>query len=152
MELDLINQGAKITLEQLSTLEAKMGVVLPDDYKLFLLKKNGGYLNPATFEFTGTDGLPNSTMIKHFFAIEGEPAVDLETNTRFYAESGRIPNGVLPIAEDLAANLICLDVSDSVVKGTIYFWDHELELEKEGYENLAPISRSFSQFIALLHE
>ena len=42
MELDLINQGAKITLEQLSTLEAKMGVVLPDDYKLFLLKKKWG--------------------------------------------------------------------------------------------------------------
>jgi cell wall assembly regulator SMI1 len=151
MQFNLLNSGKKITQEKLSALEEKLQVVFPTDYKSFLLKKNGGSPTLSTIKFTGVDGFSNSTIIKQFFSVEGMPAFNLEINTNFYTRSGRIPKNVIPIAEDIASNLICMDVSNTS-NGTIYFWDHELELDKEDYGNLAPISRSFSEFINMLHQ
>ncbi len=62
---------------------------------------------------------------------------------------GRMPAELLPIGHDPGGNLICLAYRGEQ-RGTIYYWDHEMEAE-EGepatWDNLYPLAKSFTEFL-----
>jgi len=128
--------------------EARQGVLLPLEYKQFLLMSNGGWPTPNVFEVLGWHGHGNSLM--SFYGIhEGEKVDRLDQACRVYDE--RIPADLIPIAEDANGNVICIGW-EGERKGKIYFWDHEDELDENGdfvrdYRNVFLVANSLQEFL-----
>ena len=97
------------------------------------------------------DGFSNSTTIRCFFSLETGGDDDLWNIFQFYLEAERIPPGVLPIAEDIAGNLVCLCI-DREDAGAIYYWDHELELDMAKYDELTRLAADLPSFLSMLKD
>jgi hypothetical protein len=124
--------------------EEKIGTRLPQDFREYLLKYNGGKPIPSDFN------IPNlgSNSIHHVYGIHNGPDyLNLESNVEIY--KARIPNSLLPFADDPVGNVLCIGISGEV-KGQIYFWDHELECED--WSSIVKISDSFSLFLESFFE
>ena len=151
--IEIIDSAKKIDSMDIVRVENLFGFDLPEDYKSFLLKFNGGRPKPSTFDFIGVDNLKNSTDIRIFFSIRDteKKADDLENNIAFYWDNERLAKSVIPIAADFGGNLISMSISGDNY-GKIFFWDHEFELELDDDENLAKLADSFTDFIDTLHD
>lgn len=142
-----------VGLSDIEEYEAKLGVEFPDDYKEFLLKYSGqapdrGPRFPYLDEYPGGD----EGILSVFFGIMPDSGYDLLEATDTY--EGRVPEDLLPIAEDPGGNVILLGVGGED-RGKVYFFDHEEERPvPEGEEidrsNLYLIANSFGDFIESL--
>ncbi len=114
----------------LETFIKNKGYQLPEDYKSFLVKYNGGE-TPNTSLKAGKV----SSDVRAFYGIGSVPySLD---EAAAMDKDGKV---LLPIAADSYGNLFMLDIT----KGTgVYFADHEKNREME------PVSDSFTSFIAL---
>ena len=86
-----------------------------------------------------------TTSVRHFFGVSPNQDDDLVAQNRTYYE-GRLPKGVVAIAEAAGGNLICLDVT----KGAVFFWDHEgeaLQDQAPGFDNMQRLASSLSGFL-----
>ena len=137
------NPGMPITDKEVAQLEEQIGCRLPDEYRTFMLKNNGGRPNKSIFKYKEANTLCGST-IKMFFSI-GKGEHTIEKARRIY--EGRIPDIVLPIASDSFGNIVCIGLQGRN-RGKMYFWDHELELMRW---NLNPIiCTDFKDFLKRL--
>ncbi|AGA28933.1 SMI1/KNR4 family protein [Singulisphaera acidiphila] len=133
--------------DDIRSLERRIGVDLPVDYRTFLAKENGGRPRPTAFEGPNGDG-----SVVHFFFTLDPNASHYRLHEKIDTYAGRIPEGLLPIACDDFGNLVLLDVGAKSV-GAIYFWDHEEE-NMDGdpfWDNISFISASFAEFVESLH-
>lgn len=137
--------------EQVEAVEERLGITLPNAYRTFLLKINGGRPDPCSFDFKGADGYENSSVVRNFLSLSDKEEVSFELEYRYCKENNRIPRDVAPIAHDPGGNLICISLSGPD-EGKIYFWDHELELEQHLHPNLAFLAKNFSDFLSMLHD
>lgn len=139
-----------VSPQQLQQLESRLLTPLPNDYKRFLLKWNGGKPNLDRFV---VPGWPNqATVVNRFFAVHTGKYSNLEKEIRDYRD--RLPQGIIPIAEDPFGNLICLGLENEQ-RGSVYFWDHEEELDGEGlsrndYSNMYRLTDGIELFINTL--
>ena len=152
--MNLHGIGEKITAEDISNLEDKLGISLSLDYKEFLLKNNGGYLDDflCTNTFTETDPESNktfsqSTNVDKFYSLE-EVLEEYEENL----DDPIIPEKFAGIAYDSNGNQILLCADDSENNGKIYFANHELYDPETDYWVLSVIADSFTEFLNSLHE
>lgn len=113
-----------------------LGAVLPNDYREFLLKHNGGYPEPS--------GFANGNLVNAFFGFCQKHGC---LRCEYYIHRPIFPFGVIPIGDDAAGNKICLIVAgpDS---GKVLFWDHE----QEGASDLRLLADSFSAFLDSLYD
>jgi len=140
------------TEEAVVTLEEQIGSRLPEDYRRFMLRYNGGTPDPATFAFIEkTYGKSTSDAVRAFFSLGDHEYYALEDSLATYTD--RIPNGTLPIAEDGCGNLVLLGISGEddagqAIRGKVYFWDHELEPQDPlDWSNVSPVADSFDDFL-----
>lgn len=129
-------------------LEALLGYNLPPLYRRFLLNSNGGRPAASLFPIVGLP-LNEHGVINFFFGIAPQwPMYDLEKI--FLLFQGRIPKGVLPIAENGGVDYICLDLRNG--KCEVVYWDHRhfwgTGEWREG--DLYKVSNSFAGFLASL--
>jgi hypothetical protein len=109
-----------------------LGAVLPDDYREFLLKYNGGYPEPSGFR--GGKEVLNSLFgfcQKHHCLL-----------CNFYIHRTILPQAIIPIADDPFGNLVCLGVA-AADGGRVFFWDHEYG-DSSG---LSHVADSFTNFL-----
>lgn len=138
----------KINHSQINEIEQLVNLNFPTEYKLHLLKHNGGTCKPNVFTFY-EDGKIADSMVDWFLAIYDGEYDNLKTYIIDYKlEKKRMPNSVFPIAHDPGGNLICIDTLD----GKVYFWNHEKEVDysssiDKSYNNLFLIAESFSKFL-----
>lgn len=129
-------------------LENKFGIKLPEDYRNFLKKYNGGYPQPDGFDFAnGEDG----SSVDKFLEISD--SVNESIVEYFNNYKSRIPENYLPIAKDPGGNLILIGVNNTEPK--VYYWDHENETEEDdipNMNNMHLIACSFKEFIDNLYE
>jgi hypothetical protein len=127
--------------------ETQIGTSLPQEYRDFLARF-GGAAFPDTFEAPirepGHSGeyacpsvffgfyKPNQRNIPH--------SLDLTGNYSEYKK--RVQRGLLPIAQAIGGNLICLAIS-GLRRGNIYYWDHETS-------ELLFVASSFGEFLSNL--
>jgi SMI1-KNR4 cell-wall len=148
MTFEMLDVGPRLTPSRLVALERQFGIMLPENYKLFLLKHNGGRPRPNFFPIHGFEGNPFGS-IHYFFGIgDGVKSSDVGWNYKTY--NGRIPRELLPIAGDGSGNVICLS-HKGVNKGFVYYWNHDLETSPPTYDNIYFISDSFDSFLSSLH-
>jgi hypothetical protein len=142
-----------VSAEMLAMLEASVGTSLPDDYRQFLIRCNGGYIGGALW-FSGPTpaGEAADAGVHHIGGLRDDANYSLAWHQDCYA--GRIPRALMWIMDDPFGNAICLGISQET-RGRIYFWDHEAEPDKALCDgeigkagNVSLIANSFKDFVA----
>lgn len=134
------NVGPKIGALDIAPIEAELGAVLPDSYRQFLLRCNGGAPTPDTIDVPGADGSPTDVQV--FFGIgRSVESSDLAWNLALVAE--RCPGlHALPIACDSGGNLFCLKFERDAAAKVIY-----CDLDDPDCANYE-VAASFDEFVA----
>jgi len=138
-----------ISQKDILKLEATIKSKIPDDYKEFLLQHNGGRPQKYYFSFKLNSKVTKG-YLDWFLGIHKKMNENIYQYIKMY--KNRIPSDLIPIGHDPGGNLICLKIKGDNV-GSIYFWDHENEVEegeKPNYNNLSLVSKSFSEFLTKL--
>ena len=98
--------------------------------------------NNAQLEANILDLGDNECCVRYFYGTSLESYSDIRMIYEAY--QGRIPAGLVPIADPDFGNLICMSL-DKAAYGKIYFWDHEIADLKE-------IAPSFEELLDKIKE
>ena len=153
--MKLAECGKVLTEEILAKFEEKLNVILPNSYKEFMLKNNGGTpVGNWGFDFV-ENGTNQSTgsLISYFEKIYSENTMepdDMKMGYKSLLETEQIPVGYLPIADDPFGNIIFLCV-DEENYGSVYFGNQELEVPETGYLVMSLIADDFQKFVDSLY-
>jgi hypothetical protein len=138
------------TIEQIGIFEELIQAKLPEDYKKFLLRNNGGHPTADCYDLIEPINPKNkSCSIDWFYALyDGEFSNLIK---EFNKTRDQLPNEFIPIARD-NANIICMSVrGDDYNK--LYYWTTDWSYwQDEDYNKLYLIANSFSDFINGLYE
>lgn len=133
----------KISDKEIKEFELKLKTTLPEEYKSFLIKCNGGYPQEPVFKISEEKGY---SLINEFYGIKtniDRKGIDLEEIFGFL--DGEIPKGFIPIADDPAGNQILLGIN-SKYRGKVYFWYHDV-LRVEDMDNMFLLDDHFDNFL-----
>ena len=112
------------TADDVAQIERAVGAPLPDDYRGFLTKRSvTAFAQPyaiARLQEPAPFGQEVTLNVFFGFSTDGKYSIANEIETY----QGRMPPGLLPIADDPGGNIICLAVGGSDA-GAVYLWDHE---------------------------
>ncbi len=142
---------SKLNLTQIKEIEKYVNLKFHNEYKEHLLQYNGGQCLPNVFRFN-ENGKWAESCIDWFLAIYDGEYDNLKKYIQIYKiEEKRLPIHILPFAHDPGGNLICISC-DNEDEGSIYFWDHENEVDYNAsgdndYSNLYFVAKSFNDFI-----
>nr|WP_052421250.1 SMI1/KNR4 family protein [Paenibacillus sp. FSL R7-0273] len=132
-----------LTESRLQDFERMNGVQLPQQYREFLLKYNGGYPKPYYFRISQEQGIG---MVNIFYGI-GEMYDNLEKRIDIFDDI--IDIGFFPIADDSGGNQICLGLTEKY-SGNVYFWIHDED--PEDMSNMYFIAKDFKEFLEKLYD
>ena len=121
------------SIDIIESVEHRLQITLPEDYKQFVLKYDGGY--PNHFKVDGKVEIFNNliSIDKNEYNNIYEILEDLQN---------RIGDQLIPFAEDGFGNLLCFDYS---ANKNIVFWDHEKNYGD--FKELPLVCFSFSSLI-----
>lgn len=142
IEVEIKSNSEVLTEARLQGFESLIDVELPQPYRKFLLKYNGGYPRPYYFTISEEQGMG---MVNIFYGI-GEMYDNLEKKIDIFDEI--IDTGFLPIADDSGGNQICLGLSEKYF-GDVYFWIHDEDPENMG--NMYFLATDFEDFLEKLY-
>lgn len=135
------------TPEQIDQVEAVLDVRLPEDYRRFLQRHNGGDLKE---NFLPPEADASARYLYSAGPNDDEFIYDLVSAATFYSPDSpsdpEIDPQYLPIGEDDGGNVICLKVRGED-RGAVYFWSHD------AFANTDPLKRltdSFEDFFEAL--
>lgn len=106
-----------VSLEEINEIESKYGIVIPSEYKVFLLDYNGGYV--STNDFT----LPNGTSVlfNSFLGVKYGDLTLEETYQDLQVLEETVSTKLFIFGFDPFGNCFCIDRESNEV----VFWDHE---------------------------
>jgi SMI1-KNR4 cell-wall len=143
MKLRIDKSGPPIGGQEIQGLESELGVVLPDDYKTFLLRYNGGNPWPNVVDIPDLPGSPTDVQI--FFGLRraGETN-ELHWNLALVRQAhlGRV---LLPIACDSGGGLFCLAEDRKLLRKVIY-----LDMITSDHREPIFVAESFEKFLGKL--
>lgn len=130
---------------RVARLEAELGFALPDDYRSFLLRNNGGSFQEQVFFVAD---LGQDVMLDIFYAVSNPDRV--LTLSFWWKEHGEeLQENALIIGTDPGGGMITY-ITTGEDKG-VYYWDHahffEESAEEEG--NTYFVADSFADFCKL---
>jgi hypothetical protein len=140
--------------------ERAIGDRLPEDYRDFLIRSNGGYVGGKRwFKGPTPEGRSADAGVHHIGGFRHEGCFSLERHRVVYQVTNDwIPRDLIWIMDDPFGNAICLGVSGEY-RGRVYFWDHERIPAKGGREghadataNLKLLANTFAEFVAGLQD
>ena len=123
------------SIDIIESVEHRLQITLPEDYKQFVLKYDGGYPNPNHFKVDGKVEIFNNliSLDENGYNNIYEILEDLQD---------RIGDQLIPSAENGFGNLLCFDYS---ANKNIVFWDHEKNYGD--FKELPLVCFSFSSLI-----
>lgn len=143
--------GPELTEETLAGFEKELGNSLPDPYRRFLLRNNGGR-PPLGKNCVEVEDLPGDATDVHFFFGINYPlqCYDLRWNREANRED--IPEDRLAIASDSGGSEFCISLRESDF-GAVLFCDlFPVYGESEVYPGFYPVAPDFDSFLNKLHE
>jgi hypothetical protein len=138
MPAQITSQTPPISAEQLREVEQRLGIVLPDDYRAFLLAHNGGEPKPGWICY-GEDESDVAEITKFYAAAE----VETETNE---LREHRVPNIYIPIGAVFDEEVLVLSVSKK--KPETVFWN--ASNDNFDRDNFIRLANSFDELLAKL--
>lgn len=150
--VEFILNGNLIEETEVNAFEEEISSKIPNEYRTFLLKYNSCEPVPNTFQFILESGDKDESMVDYFYGLNmGRKNSFRDLNENFKIFKNRIPQNYLSIGSDPGGNQIIINLKE----GSIFFWDHELEVD-EGQlatmDNIYFISSSFNLFVNSLYE
>ena len=142
-------------LNSLDRFESQIGQRLPEDYRDFLLRCNGGYAAGAVvFQGPTPEGHAADACPNHIGGFREEGHFSLvAARENYQTDEVRIPEALLWIMDDPFGNAMCLGLTGQH-RGRIYFWDHENEPDPETWDgkvetagNINLLANSFTAFV-----
>jgi hypothetical protein len=135
----------------LANFESAVGHSLPDDYREFLSRCNGGHIGGKLwFKGPTPEGRTADAGVHHIGGFREEWYFSLPEHRECY--DGRIPAELVWIMDDPFGNAICLGLVGQR-RGRVYFWDHENEPGDDWdgrfdtADNLQLLANSFTDFV-----
>ena len=111
----------KITSQNLTEIELFTGFVLPEAYKKYLLKNNGGRVKSDCFRTIHNE---MESVIHFFYGVTNKNDYDLKQS--YIRWTGHdFPSEYFPIANDVFGNYIVLDLLKDTAYGQVLFWSHD---------------------------
>ena len=118
--------------EDVTALEGAIGATLPEPYRRFLAKGDGGEPEANIIDVPGADD--QSVGVTEFFGAAG-------VREELERLGERIPSGTVPVADAEGGNLVLIALDS----GAVLFWDHELEADLD--EAVSEIAPDFDAFL-----
>lgn len=149
--------GPEITEQHIGDVEQALGMALPDDYKSFVLKNNGGIPIEMAIDFATPNQL-NKTgdYCDRFFDVSDKPPYGIVYSAK--AERNVLPDGVIRFGASPAGNYYLLSLRDDSF-GTVLYKDHNIEDQRsfdlgngQLPESMIKLSDSFSGFLDMLYD
>jgi SMI1-KNR4 cell-wall len=136
--------------------EQLIGGPLPDAYKQFLQKYNGGRPEPTGFSITWSgqewaDGW-SVDMVHVLLGFKPDDPIDFFHYLDMFM--GRVPVDTVPVGCDPGGNLLLLGFAGPNA-GKVFFWMRDYEVEEgqvPDYSNVGFVASSFSEFLEGLFE
>lgn len=125
----------------ITDLENALNVKLPEDYKQFLDKWNGGIPSLGTFIINDAEG---KSSVSLFYGFTDDDDYSIIDNAILFDND--YENSYMPIGHDPGGNKIVVCISGNDF-GKVYFCDHEVAPPK----NLYLIANSFTEFLEKLY-
>jgi hypothetical protein len=136
--------------ERLTEFEALRSIRLPDSYRNFLLRQNGGA--PETnMRFFDQAGRQVDVSVRFFFGI-GVEVDSVNLAVRGDRMEGRFPSDFMAVADAPGGDFILLGVA-GLHFGQVWFWEHEFEAdvdESPDFRNMTFLASDFDEFVELL--
>lgn len=150
------SSGEKIDVFDLKRLEESLGLVLPEDYKEFLLGFNGGVPVESYVDFEANSLKVPGEEVKRFYGVGVKPTNDIEHKCRTIG--GYIPEGFIYIANTHGGNFFLISLRNENY-GHVFYKDHEIE-DVEDYDpmsgrlpdSIIEVAPSFGDFLEMLYE
>jgi hypothetical protein len=141
--------------DQLEAFEAELGARLPEDYRQFLIRTNGGVIR-GWYRFKGRTprGEIWHAYLHHICGFREE----LHFSLRFMRSCGLSPHSGLPhsllaVMDDPGGNAICIGLHGEQ-RAKVYFWIHdelpdpeEWDGQVETASNVILLADSFTEFV-----
>jgi len=147
--MEILEYNNSLDEKSLDDFEKEFEIKLPEEYRHFLIKYNGGYPAPDGFKFMNKD---KGSSVDRFLGLIDREYDDIRKYIEKY--KNRIPDNLIPIAYDPGSNLLCISISGGDFDN-IYFWEHEFEFnegQKPDYTIVMVIANSFNDFLSKLYE
>lgn len=150
MNIDITTSFPPISEQALEEFEAEIGTLLPDDYRDFLLRYNGGEPSPRSFDVM-TYVLLESVGIISFYGLHDGPYFSLRRHRALLLPV--MPSSLLAIADVIYPNeLLCLGLQGQR-RGRIVYWDGNFGSDDDSdFSNVYPVAGTFSDFLTILYE
>ena len=137
-----ITHGAEqLATGDLAKAEARVGCVLPSDYRKFLLKWNGG---PPIFPLFRMGS--SIQTIQSFLRISTESTDDLLSARDALSDTIEAAK-FIPIARTTCGDMVCLRLYD----GAVFFWHHDQRPDAGEFDALYYLTESFTAFSDMLY-
>jgi hypothetical protein len=139
--------GPQLTDERIASFEGELGVSLPEQYRRFLLKTNGGRFSPPGTYAVDVEGAPGgSADVGDFFGIDDAvESCDLSWNRSTLSE--RIPDELLPIACDSGGSVFCLSLQGPDRGAVLYCDLQSVAFDYEATPKFYPVASNFEGFL-----
>lgn len=143
-------KNGTLTMDQIKEAEEKIGHKIPEDYKQFLLKTNGGRVDFVSDEVDHKFHIDlideDDIWLDSLYGI-GESA--LNWLVYFNKEYGHETKGCLIVGDTLCHGFILYDYLGVWSSGGIYFWDDKHEYEASSDGNLYFVANNFNEFMEM---
>jgi hypothetical protein len=163
VNLKFVAREPPATEEQVASLEERLGISLPSDYRAFLLAEGGGagvaidgnrdVVFPLAWSGQKWAQGLDEAMMDHFYSLDPKSRLTLDAALEMFIEWRRIPADFLPIGYDPGSNQVLLGIRGER-RGKIFFWMKEFEAADDSpeprYDNIAFVAESFTDFIESL--
>ena len=150
--IKISKSGPPITQDRVFQFESLNEIKLPNDYKSFLIKHNGGKPAPNYFPLTGHREDASDVVL--FYGID-YPSESLELQWNFDLNKGYFEDpafdNFFQIANDGFNDKICLDLSEERF-GAVVFIDMVPMWKEHTPKDIYVIADSFSSFLDMLFE
>ena len=122
--------------------------MLPDSYRAFLLKHNGGRPVPEAFPIRGMKDNPVGS-IHSFLGVDQR----IESNNLMWTHQTlkhRLPPNLLAVAYTDTGDSICISLFGKD-KGAVVLWDIQNEPQVPSYANVYFVADDFQTFLDTIH-
>ncbi len=147
MSFEMTDTGPLLTEGHITHLEQHLDVKLPEDYRSFLVRSNGGKPRPDFFPIQGHKTIA-SGRVDRLFGI-GRPAKESNVDWNYKNLIGQLPNYHFPIGSAAEGDMVTLSLG-RLDEGRIYYWiraEYNVAGDNEAYF----VAGNFDKFIASLY-
>ncbi len=143
MSIEITDVGGLVSEPQIDRLEESLDVKLPEDYRSFLLRTNGGKPHPAFFPVAGHKTIRYGRL-ESLFGV-GRPIKQSNIDWNYKNLIGQLPNYHFPIGITPEEDMVTLSLG-RLDAGRIYFWiraEYNVAGDNEAYF----VAGDFSKFL-----